>query len=118
MTNRGPSKTVIGYLDNNTRLSVSTYSFDIEVKRTTKEGDDVWVSKYFYSDVQSAIRGYAKYKSKELARSKKRKEDMDGVLEFLKELDSTVKNVGEKLQNTWDNLDKFDPVEGAVNDSQ
>ena len=117
MSKKGPTRSVIGYLDKNTRLSVSTYSFDIEVLRITKDGDGVWLGKYFYSDVQSAIRGYAKYKAKELARSKKRKEKLDDILDFLKELDATIKNVGEKLQKTWDNLDKFDPVEGVVDDS-
>lgn len=112
------ARDIIGIFDADTRLVSTQHSFNIETKTKKKkkaEGgeEEVWYSKYYYSDIQSAIRGYAKYKAKILAKETPKSKQMKDILELVEILDQTIKDVGIRLEEAFRTCNKFDPVEDS-----
>ena len=101
---------VLGLLDKTTRLVVTSYSFNIEVKVKTDAGH-TWVGRYYYSDISSAVRGYAKYRAKKAGKKFSSSKDLLSLLELVSRLDKTIENVGIRLEKAWLETKKFDPVE-------
>ena len=95
---------VLGILDKNTRLVADKNSFMLQER--IKDTVDGWASKYYYSNLEYAIRGYAK----RLARKQKRKvansAPLMDILDLLASLETTIKDVGIKLSKEWDKLEK------------
>jgi len=102
---------VLGLLDKTTRLVATACSFNIEVKVETGKGEVSWIGKYYYSDLSSAIRGFAKYKAKKMGKKFSGSKDLLNLLELVAALDSTIVAVGKKLEKAWLKNKSFDPVE-------
>lgn len=108
---------IIGLLDSETRLVSTQLSFNIEVKEQRKnekgELEDFWFPRYFHSDIQSAIRAYAKYKTRRLARDVSKAEGIKDILAVVTLLDQAIRDVGIRLEEAWKTSSQYDPVEDA-----
>lgn len=111
------SRHIIGLLDASTRLVSTQHSFNIEVKTKKKDPDgdvsEIWVARYYYSDIQSAVRGYAKYKAKQLSKDTPKSQSVKDILELIVVLDQTINDVGTRLEEAWKTSKMYDPVEDA-----
>jgi len=118
----GSRGTVIGLLDATTRLTSTQHSFNIEEKCSRKAEDgavqEVWVARYFYSTISSALRGYAKYKAKKMGIDVAKNGTLSDILALVTLLDKTIKDVGVRLEEGWRTASAYDPIEAACEDSK
>lgn len=101
---------ILCQLDKTTVLAATAKSYTIRERVKTKDGEYVWVSKYFYSEIGDAVRGYAKY----ALRRKKSKKKLDGsigaLISQIKKLEARVEKIGTMIDNTIRELER-DPIE-------
>jgi len=101
---------VLGKLDKNTMLTATSNAFIIKEKITAPDGEVRWISKYYYSELGDAIRGYARHLLRRPSTAKHLDGSITTLIDTITKLENTVKKVGDKL-----NLDFAarleDPVE-------
>lgn len=91
------STLVLGKLDKNTLLASNAHAFVIKERVKTKEGDQ-WVSRYFYSEILDAVRGYVKHN---LRSDKQLDGSIHSLISAIEKLDSTVREVSSKINTDY-----------------
>jgi hypothetical protein len=87
---------VLGLLDNKTRLVADKRCFIIQALH-----EEVWVPKYYYSDLGFAIKGYAKYLAKKQGKRVSNSAPLMEIFDLLASLEKTIKEVGNRLSKEW-----------------
>jgi len=104
---------VLVKLDKKTVLAATQHSFVIKAKVKMKDGGTTWLSKYYYSELGDAIRGYARYVLRRPSTAKHLDGEMKSLIEVVGKLENTIKQIGDKI-----NLDFAvrleDPVENHI----
>lgn len=110
---RGKYLRILGELDKKVRLCADSHGFILQEKKITEKKKEVlWVSKYYYSTIQYAIQGYAKYLAKKGIKKQHTKPLLD-LLDLVNELNCKITEVGKKLSKEWKDL-QTDPIEKLV----
>ena len=103
---------VLCKLDSKYSLFASKCSFIIKerIKQKDEESEDAWIGKYFYSDLDDAIRGYLRHKLRSKSVSKKVNGDLNKLLEVIEELNKSMHDLFSNFEKEM--VDKLrDPVE-------
>lgn len=99
------TKRVLGLLDKKTRLAADSHSFVLEKMVNIKDDDGnvekVWTSRYFYSDLRNAIRGYVKHKARESGKTTIDSKPLLDLLDLVSNLEKTIEKVADKLSREW-----------------
>jgi hypothetical protein len=97
-------------LDKKTVLAANSYSFILKEKIKGKNGEVILQSKYYYSELGDAVRGYAKHVMRRPSTIKRLDGTIENLITIIGKLENTIKKVGDKLNATFaDRLN--DPVE-------
>ena len=100
---------VLGKLDKKTLLVATQTSFVIKEKRKTAEGEAVWTSRYYYSEIGDAIRGYVRHLLRRPGTAKHLDGNLKTLIDVVTNLENTIKKVGDKL-----NLDFAERLEDPI----
>jgi hypothetical protein len=109
---------VMCQLDKKTLLAATPTCFVLKERVKVKSSDDVneqytWVSKYYYSELGDALRGYVKHKLRKPETAK----DLDGsilnLIKVIEKLETIVTVTGNRLVESWDKR-MCDPVEAQM----
>ena len=108
----GPSL-LLGKLDANTRLVTTENSFVIQENKSGPNEKECWVNKFYYGEIEDAIRGYIR----KTLKNPKFASQLDGRLQSLisaiENLEKTVKEVAKNIKEGWD-ARLLDPVEAFL----
>ena len=102
---------ILGVLDHKTRLVADRHAFIIQ-KKCEDKGVVVWASQYYYSELGSAIRWYAKH----TARSKSKKtapQTLRDLLDLVASLENKIVEIGDRLSKDWKAI-MDDPIERSI----
>lgn len=99
-------------LDKNTILVASPHSFVIRERTKTKDGD-LWVGKYYYSEIGDAVRGYARHMLRRPEEGKKLDGNMQTLINQLAAWETAIREVGQKIAEKWEAA-MSDPVEAML----
>ena len=107
---------VLGLLDKKTRLVADSHCFIMQEIVNTKDGD-IWVGKYFYSQLGDVIRGYIKRKARKAGKTVISSKPLLDIIDLIASLEKTVKEVGESLEKQFAEI-KNDPIEKSIKESE
>ena len=108
--------TILGLLDKKTRIVADSHCFIVQKMADPKEDRDIeelWVGKYFYSNLGEAIRGYIKHIARSSKKNISSSKPLLDLLDLIASLEKTVKEVGERLEKQFEAL-RNDPVENSI----
>jgi hypothetical protein len=100
---------VLGKLDKDTLLAANAHAFVIKERVKTKEGEQ-WVSRYFYSEILDALRGYVKHN---LRSEKQLDGSIHSLISAIEKLDNTVRDVSSKVNADYTERIQ-DPIESHL----
>lgn len=87
---------ILGNLDKKTRLDATQHAFVIKEKTKATDGTISWTSKYYYSEIGDAIRGYARHVLRRPSMAKHLDGDIKTLIELISKLEKTIKKMGDK----------------------
>ena len=88
---------VLGTLDISTRLMIDSHSFVIQVLDVSKDGVETWKSKYYYSTIQDAVRGYCKLVSRKKKSKTVTSKPLLDLLDHIASLEKTITDACDRL---------------------
>jgi len=89
---------LLGKLDKKTILVATPRAFVIKEKiRAGDDSEDNWVSKYYYSEIGDAIRGYARHLLRRPSTAKHLDGSLKTLIDLISRLETTIKKIGDKL---------------------
>ena len=110
---KAPRSLILGLLDTKTRLVGDETSFVIQKLKKTPEDEVIWVNKYYYPQIEDAIRGYAKYAARAKGNKVPTSKPLLDLLDRVRDLENTIQEIGKRLSREWKQL-KHDPVALAI----
>jgi hypothetical protein len=94
-------------------LVATQAAFVIKEKVKEANGKAVWVSKYYYSEIGDAIRGYARHLLRRRSTAKHLDGELKTLVDVIVRLEKTIKKIGAKLNLQFAERIK-DPVEHCL----
>jgi hypothetical protein len=88
---------ILGKLDKKTILVATPHAFVIKERIKSADGEVGWASKYYYSEIGDAIRGYARHLLRRPSTAKHLDGNLKTLIDLIVKLESTIKKVGDKL---------------------
>jgi hypothetical protein len=104
---------ILGKLDKKTLLVATSRAFVIKERVKAGDGEVGWTSKYFYSEIGDAIRGYARHLLRRPSTAKHLDGDIKTLIDVIGKLEKTIKKVGDKLNLQFAERLQ-DPVESHI----
>lgn len=103
---------VLCYLDKNTRITASEHAFVLQERHKIKD-QDMWVGRYFYSELGDVVRGYVKHALRKPEIVSKLDGSVKGLVDKITELEGVIQAVTLSLNTELAEHEK-DPIEAAM----
>lgn len=103
---------VLCYLDKNTRIVASEHSFTVQERHKAKD-QEMWVGKYFYSEVGDAVRGFVRHALRKPEVVSKLDGSIQSLVNKITELETVIQAVTVRINAEIAEHEK-DPVEAAM----
>jgi len=110
---RKKESVVLGKLDKKTILVSSSNAFVLRERIKNKDGEYDWVSKYFYSEIGDAVRGYARHALRRASMAKRLDGSLGALITQIERMEAKIEKVGARLEHAWAQRQQ-DPIEACL----